>query len=133
MSSAGLQVAQVFPRGRGPRRPVRVDMGLIVGLFSKRQADAARHLGLSLTAFKSACRKLGVVRWPYSRQRFHNPQDKEIALCEPADDAVPASDPTRDSSDDIQPAQDAWGCAPCWQWSELLEEAMEHVEGRATR
>eukprot|EP00960_Hanusia_phi_P057488 763582-Hanusia_phi.AAC.1 len=32
-----------------------------------RQADAARVLGISLTAIKNACRKLGLGSWPYSR------------------------------------------------------------------
>ncbi|EKX44835.1 hypothetical protein GUITHDRAFT_109260 [Guillardia theta CCMP2712] len=37
-------------------------------LFHLPQTKAAASLGLSLTAFKSACRRLGIARWPYERK-----------------------------------------------------------------
>eukprot|EP00960_Hanusia_phi_P078381 768811-Hanusia_phi.AAC.3 len=41
----------------------------VTSLFHLRQVEAAQLLGISLTAMKKACRRLGVTRWPYSRQR----------------------------------------------------------------
>ncbi|EKX48070.1 hypothetical protein GUITHDRAFT_106150 [Guillardia theta CCMP2712] len=34
-----------------------------------KQVDAAKTFGLSLTAFKSACRRVGIHRWPYLRKQ----------------------------------------------------------------
>lgn len=50
------------------RAPVRFDLADLEALFELPQPDAARKLGISLTALKQACRKLGVQRWPYQRQ-----------------------------------------------------------------
>ena len=41
----------------------------LAALFAFPSADAARAVGLSLTAFKRTCRRLGVPRWPYARKR----------------------------------------------------------------
>uniref|UniRef100_A0A7S0F1T5 RWP-RK domain-containing protein n=1 Tax=Hanusia phi TaxID=3032 RepID=A0A7S0F1T5_9CRYP len=49
----------------------------IVSLFSLRQGDAARHLGISLTALKAACRRLGVPKWPYLRAHCVEQQNNE--------------------------------------------------------
>ncbi|EKX35736.1 hypothetical protein GUITHDRAFT_118121 [Guillardia theta CCMP2712] len=37
-------------------------------LFCMRQVHAANHLGISLTAFKNACKHLGYDRWPYQKE-----------------------------------------------------------------
>eukprot|EP00960_Hanusia_phi_P071712 767614-Hanusia_phi.AAC.7 len=67
------RLAHVFPRrkrGESRRFQDHVSIGLedIMQLSHLRQADAARTMGISLTAFKSACRQLGLTRWPYSKQ-----------------------------------------------------------------
>ncbi|EKX48071.1 hypothetical protein GUITHDRAFT_151919 [Guillardia theta CCMP2712] len=67
------RLAHVFPRKkRGESRRfqdhVSISLEDIMQLSHLRQADAARTMGISLTAFKSACRQLGLTRWPYSRQ-----------------------------------------------------------------
>ncbi|EKX33834.1 hypothetical protein GUITHDRAFT_119944 [Guillardia theta CCMP2712] len=54
---------------------VRVDERLLARLFDRRQEDAARILGMSLTSLKMACRRLGIKRWPYSR---YEPPSEEI-------------------------------------------------------
>eukprot|EP00960_Hanusia_phi_P051125 760612-Hanusia_phi.AAC.1 len=38
-------------------------------LFHLKQIDAARQLGISLTAMKNMCRRAGIWKWPYSRKR----------------------------------------------------------------
>ena len=51
------------------RAPLQVDMESIKPLFGLPQKDAATMLGISLTALKQVCRKLGVQRWPYWRRK----------------------------------------------------------------
>mmetsp|Transcript_10616 Transcript_10616/g.21005 ORF Transcript_10616/g.21005 Transcript_10616/m.21005 type:complete len:523 (+) Transcript_10616:217-1785(+) len=60
----------IFPRrkagqdSRGPTQPVIVTMELLKELSHMPLATAAEKLGVSPTAIKKACRKLGVHRWP---------------------------------------------------------------------
>jgi hypothetical protein len=71
---AGAHV-RLFPRrkligGEIPekgRAPLKVDMSAIQALFCRPQSDAAKEIGISLTALKQICRKLGIQRWPYQR------------------------------------------------------------------
>ncbi|EKX36755.1 hypothetical protein GUITHDRAFT_117053 [Guillardia theta CCMP2712] len=58
---------QARPRASDQRRYIRLDLLTISSLFHLRQLEAARILGISLTSLKSACRRLGVERWPYTR------------------------------------------------------------------
>jgi len=52
---------------RKGRPPVKVDEVALRLLFGVPQPMAAKELGISLTALKQICRRLGVVRWPYQR------------------------------------------------------------------
>eukprot|EP00283_Hemiselmis_rufescens_P005810 CAMPEP_0173424634 /NCGR_PEP_ID=MMETSP1357-20121228/4512_1 /TAXON_ID=77926 /ORGANISM="Hemiselmis rufescens, Strain PCC563" /LENGTH=110 /DNA_ID=CAMNT_0014387897 /DNA_START=243 /DNA_END=571 /DNA_ORIENTATION=+ len=60
----------IFPRrkagqaARGPTQPVIVTMDLLKELAHMPLATAADKLGVSPTAIKKACRKIGVHRWP---------------------------------------------------------------------
>ncbi|EKX44837.1 hypothetical protein GUITHDRAFT_109262 [Guillardia theta CCMP2712] len=49
-------------------RGVSLKASSLQALFHLPQTKAAASLGLSLTAFKSACRRLGIARWPYERK-----------------------------------------------------------------
>lgn len=44
--------------------PVKIDFAILSSKFDLRLSDAARSFGLSITAFKQVCRRLGVARWP---------------------------------------------------------------------
>ncbi len=59
----------VHKRGKArhddPTDAVRVSLDVIEQLGSLPLERAAAKLGLSSTAFKGACRKLGIKRWPY--------------------------------------------------------------------
>ncbi|EKX37575.1 hypothetical protein GUITHDRAFT_116214 [Guillardia theta CCMP2712] len=74
----------VFPRRkRGQSMPtnrdaIGLDASSITSLFHLRQTEAAKHLGISLTAMKNACRSLGINKWPYSRNR-----DRPASLSSP--------------------------------------------------
>ena len=45
-------------------------MGMLVALFDRPLRQAAVSLGVSNTAMKSICRKLGLPRWPFQETRW---------------------------------------------------------------
>ena len=55
------------PKPRG-RPPLKLGLKAVESQFNLPQKDAAASFGISLTAFKQVCRKLGINRWPYRRQ-----------------------------------------------------------------
>ena len=57
-----------------PPQPVAVTRELLGALAHLPLHEAAASAGVSATAFKKACRKLGVRRWVYSRRRRPEPQ-----------------------------------------------------------
>eukprot|EP00960_Hanusia_phi_P021160 625094-Hanusia_phi.AAC.1 len=60
---------QARPRRSDRRQTVQLTRLLLSELFHLRQQEAAQHLGISLTSLKTACRRLGLDRWPYMRDR----------------------------------------------------------------
>ncbi|EKX49499.1 hypothetical protein GUITHDRAFT_105023 [Guillardia theta CCMP2712] len=48
---------------------IRIDPARLQALFCYKESEAAKILGISLTAMKSVCRRAGITRWPYSRTR----------------------------------------------------------------
>ncbi|EKX48519.1 hypothetical protein GUITHDRAFT_105664 [Guillardia theta CCMP2712] len=77
---------------------VEITGPVIQNLFHMRQADAARILGISLSSLKSACRRLGFPRWPYSRHRptathIDDKTDEEASGSTSAAGCSPASAP----------------------------------------
>eukprot|EP00960_Hanusia_phi_P031593 749368-Hanusia_phi.AAC.1 len=65
-----FQQVQVYPRkrnGDGKCESLTLVESDITSLFHLSQKDAAKHLGISLTAFKNACKKLRIPSWPSSR------------------------------------------------------------------
>lgn len=76
-SAESMQV-RLFPRrkagelGNSPprgRAPLKVDRHAIQSLFDRPEGEAAKQIGISITAMKQLCRKLGIERWPYRRQK----------------------------------------------------------------
>ncbi|EKX32375.1 hypothetical protein GUITHDRAFT_121454 [Guillardia theta CCMP2712] len=61
-------LVQARPRDSERRDHVRLDLATVSSLYHLRQIEAAQFLGISLTSLKSACRRLGVERWPYRRE-----------------------------------------------------------------
>ncbi|EKX42777.1 hypothetical protein GUITHDRAFT_111147 [Guillardia theta CCMP2712] len=61
----------IAPRPRAGERQspleVRLSVDALAPLFNTPQDQAAQLLGISLTSLKSACRRLGIPRWPYRR------------------------------------------------------------------
>ena len=48
-------------------KPVQIDHSTVISLQHLPAPDAAKQLGISLTALKHACRKLAIERWPYQK------------------------------------------------------------------
>jgi hypothetical protein len=70
----------IFPRPKAPendtnyavrgRAPLKMSLQLLKSKFELSLKDAAIYFGISRTALKQACRRLGVHCWPYKRKSF---------------------------------------------------------------
>jgi hypothetical protein len=85
-----MAAVRVFPRRKGGeclwpdrqagRPPLHLDLGSIEPFVALTQKDAARRLGISLTALKKVCRRLGLHSWAEARSslckgaHFHGPR-----------------------------------------------------------
>jgi hypothetical protein len=60
-------VAHVFKRGKARQdaKPVAITLDSLQQFSQYPLPAAAEALGVSVTALKAACRKLGIKRWPY--------------------------------------------------------------------
>jgi len=73
----------IFPRRKvgeskkDTRGPVLITLDVLESMADVPLSDAARKLGVSSTAIKKACRKIGVQRWPY-RKRAEGSQQAEL-------------------------------------------------------
>ena len=47
--------------------PVELTVQRLEELFSLPLNEAAKHLGVCETSLKSACRKIGITKWPYRK------------------------------------------------------------------
>ena len=107
--NAGPARAFVFPRRkkgesqRSSPKSLSLSLNDIKALFYMRQVEAASHLGISLTAMKNACRRVGVVRWPYSRQRPENPllKSKETNQAKPSEVCKESKQPATEKQEQV--------------------------------
>jgi hypothetical protein len=106
-------VNTIFPRrkqGQHTRtnsQPVVLNEATLSQLFTLPLHKAAMKLGISATAMKSACRKLGIKKWPYrslnvtttKSQRSHNcsPPETPPRRGAPRSSSYPSSDLSRDA------------------------------------
>mmetsp|Transcript_28370 Transcript_28370/g.64294 ORF Transcript_28370/g.64294 Transcript_28370/m.64294 type:complete len:142 (-) Transcript_28370:93-518(-) len=125
----GSGVVHVLPRRRvgkvwqaGPT--VTLNAQGVTSLFVMRQSDAAKFLGISLTSLKSACRQLGVTKWPYSRRRMLDGNNFDNSKKE--DGKTDDEDEEEDSG-----AEDAEELSePVTAYDSLFMEALAHVQGK---
>ncbi|EKX41734.1 hypothetical protein GUITHDRAFT_112149 [Guillardia theta CCMP2712] len=123
----GSGVVHVLPRRRvgkvwqaGPT--VTLNAQGVTSLFVMRQSDAAKFLGISLTSLKSACRQLGVTKWPYSRRRMLDGNNM---------DGTKKDDSKTDDEDEDSGAEEAEEMSePITAYDSLFMEALAHVEGK---
>mmetsp|Transcript_59737 Transcript_59737/g.122565 ORF Transcript_59737/g.122565 Transcript_59737/m.122565 type:complete len:296 (-) Transcript_59737:46-933(-) len=65
----------LYPRRKKGEERREVDKQVVIdekalrSLFHLRLKDAAAHLGICQNSVKTACRKLGIERWPYENER----------------------------------------------------------------
>ena len=66
--------SEIKPRRRDGTRPgsVMITLDVITRLQDYPLGEAASRLGISATAFKKACRKLGLQRWTYTKHGSRN-------------------------------------------------------------
>uniref|UniRef100_A0A7S0EQB3 RWP-RK domain-containing protein n=1 Tax=Hanusia phi TaxID=3032 RepID=A0A7S0EQB3_9CRYP len=74
----------IFPRRKAGElqrgaNPVLITPELLEHYFDLPLHKAAKHLGVCATAIKKACRKLGIMRWPFRESRCCNKSAKESA------------------------------------------------------
>ena len=70
MSQLPDRMAKADDRAKRGRPVVRISSARIVALFHMPQPQAARCLGVSLSALKKVCRKHAISRWPYKRSWY---------------------------------------------------------------
>uniref|UniRef100_A0A7S0HLH5 RWP-RK domain-containing protein n=1 Tax=Hanusia phi TaxID=3032 RepID=A0A7S0HLH5_9CRYP len=59
-----------------PSTQIRLSPAVLQPLFTLKQRDAADRLGISLSSLKTACRRIGIFRWPGSRPPAAAPLDQ---------------------------------------------------------
>ncbi|EKX31952.1 hypothetical protein GUITHDRAFT_121879 [Guillardia theta CCMP2712] len=94
----------------------------IAALFPLRQVDAAKTLGVSLTALKKACKQVGIAGWPYSRQHQGRSSANQPSSEQPSEEDGEGGE-GGEGGEDRREGQ-------MYMARGLFEEALEHVEGR---
>ena len=61
---------RLLAKGRPATSPVSITLEVLERLASYSLPTAAAKLGICPTAMKTACRRLGILRWPYFPSRF---------------------------------------------------------------
>uniref|UniRef100_A0A7S0E9H0 RWP-RK domain-containing protein n=1 Tax=Hanusia phi TaxID=3032 RepID=A0A7S0E9H0_9CRYP len=98
--------------------PISIDVALIQSLFHMRQSNAAEYLGISVTSLKTACRRMGINKWPYNRW----PAQTEEGGSSKDDESAQERQGTEASMAELAPSiRGADG--------DLLEEGLDHVSG----
>ena len=75
----------IFPRrkagqsSRVDKVPIELNYEIISKLFCLALPEAAERLGISATAFKAACRRLGVTKWPFRASQRSSAAEVEAA------------------------------------------------------
>ncbi|EKX50470.1 hypothetical protein GUITHDRAFT_151158 [Guillardia theta CCMP2712] len=123
---------KVCPRPRGkpstysPVDPINLDLSSVRSLFHLTQTEAAETLGISLSSLKSACRRMGIRKWPYNRRSQCTARRNKG---ESNGSPMPEREPTDDDSLSSYRK-------PYWTETsieELLEESLMHVMGHLSR
>ncbi|EKX50226.1 hypothetical protein GUITHDRAFT_151252 [Guillardia theta CCMP2712] len=141
-------VARIFPRRKAGETSISASKSVVTlskkdisMMFHMKQGDAANMLGISLTALKKACRRVGIDKWPYVRA---TPTLQLVAPCKSDVDSILAffQDSTKNGIQAERPempaqqsvhAEEEEGHWPrylvaCFDTTLLLEEALKHVE-----
>ncbi|EKX33672.1 hypothetical protein GUITHDRAFT_120120 [Guillardia theta CCMP2712] len=85
---------------RNRRPPTLVSADAVRALMHLSQREAAEQLDISLTALKSACKKMGITGWPYTRK-----EKLAAAKCLQGLDKEPAVE-SRNEEEEIESDED---------------------------
>jgi hypothetical protein len=97
-----MAAVRIFPRRKGGeqtcadcqagRACLQLDLSAIEPLFTTTQKNAARRLGISVSALKKVCRKLGVHSWADARDSLPTSKIRQSILHtnDPANTCLPA-------------------------------------------
>jgi RWP-RK domain len=83
-STGGTATAHiVFPRRKAgvmyrPTHRIEINRVLLDSLAHISVDDACKKVGLCMTAFKHACRREGIMRWPYRRGASYHPHVNKL-------------------------------------------------------
>jgi hypothetical protein len=83
-SSSSSSPRVIFPRRKSGEikmsaRPVKVTRQMLESLTHLPLPNACKKLGLCATTFKKACRREGIMQWPYTRGYAHAQEEEERA------------------------------------------------------
>ena len=76
-------LVQARPRDSNRRDNILLDLSSVSALYHLKLSQAAQALGISLTSLKTACRKLGIDRWPYRRREEETESDNDQLAHQP--------------------------------------------------
>ncbi len=148
-SSSQSSVNTIFPRRKAGQharlnsKPVVLNETTLRKLFALPLHEAATNLGISATAMKSACRKLGIKKWPYrtvqstktaaARRAFASGSSASACSSPSSGTAAPASQLVCAKSEPCSagPAVLAVSADCLSKDAELLTETMRLFRGRA--
>mmetsp|Transcript_52490 Transcript_52490/g.162909 ORF Transcript_52490/g.162909 Transcript_52490/m.162909 type:complete len:278 (+) Transcript_52490:349-1182(+) len=118
----------IFPRRKAGElqrgaNPVLITPELLEHYFDLPLHKAAKHLGVCATAIKKACRKLGIMRWPFRESRCCNKACKDSPIESPSADVHP----TEESHDEEEQAVQSFiiNDESTEQGKELIEQPKE--------
>ncbi|EKX49424.1 hypothetical protein GUITHDRAFT_104953 [Guillardia theta CCMP2712] len=103
---------------------IRLELSRLQALFCYKESEAAKILGISLTAMKRVCRRAGVMKWPYSRTRVSPSGPPSPSSLPPAYSAIltkAVEDEPEGDCESLCGTQGAYEGVPedeCWMWEE---------------
>eukprot|EP00283_Hemiselmis_rufescens_P003999 CAMPEP_0173419092 /NCGR_PEP_ID=MMETSP1357-20121228/1056_1 /TAXON_ID=77926 /ORGANISM="Hemiselmis rufescens, Strain PCC563" /LENGTH=292 /DNA_ID=CAMNT_0014381675 /DNA_START=68 /DNA_END=943 /DNA_ORIENTATION=+ len=100
-------VELIMPRNKpgevGPREPVVITLPVLCQLFHEPLSIASAKIGISSTALKRVCRKLGVRRWPFTPDRSGRKKATDGIEGESISEAEAGGNPFSPTTPDLAP------------------------------
>ena len=128
MSHLPDRIVKPDDRAKRGRPAVRVSSAEIVALFYMPQPQAARRLGVSLSALKKECRRHAISRWPYKRSWYMHRSSHDNGAS--SQHTVPSSD--AEASSHSQPLLEFESARHVAQPSHRSAHARQQSERNAT-
>ncbi|EKX31064.1 hypothetical protein GUITHDRAFT_122732 [Guillardia theta CCMP2712] len=125
-----------------PRRPAELTKQTLRPYLALSQTEAARSLGMSLSAFKRLCKKVGLEKWPYARRKGSSQltERHKAKLRQYEDEQFRGEEEEEEQEEEVAEVEEeeaehsmslkAIGALreEGWYDKELFEEAMFHIQ-----